>query len=224
MRQWMLFPAVIALALAATPCLATPIAFGEVSNIGTITETFSSSPSGQDTIQASAPVQFQFLVGPGGGWQSAILTLTASSSTPASVIPLGGSTTEIFQPNYGGTFTIKLSSNPSVNLLSGTFGPGAALSGTNQGGSAMFGDSVPPAGEVVFTSDFLTFQPGTVQSFSFSLAGVSPLLGVDSNDWVDSFAASGTGIFSADLAPEPLSFLLLGSGLLGLGLLRRKLK
>jgi len=38
------------------------------------------------------------------------------------------------------------------------------------------------------------------------------------------FTAASGGTFEGDIIPEPFSFLLLGSGLVGLGLLRRKLR
>jgi hypothetical protein len=38
------------------------------------------------------------------------------------------------------------------------------------------------------------------------------------------FNAAEGGTFSANIVPEPFSFLLLGSGPVGLGLLRRKLR
>jgi hypothetical protein len=232
MKRLVLVLLVVACTLLVTPCQATPVIFAQVWNIGSFQELFSDTPGNHNTIQVvSAPVQFQFLYPSPGAQEAAILTLSADSYSAGAV--LGG--VVILQTGYKGTFTIVRQSDNAV-LLSGEFGlspgnTGGNMSGTNGGGSATLEDSVQPGGspgEVVFTSAFLAFADNSIQAFSFSMAGVTsaPAGGfrLGTNNFAMPFTAGGTGVFSADFVPEPLSFLLLGSGLLGLGLVRRKLK
>jgi hypothetical protein len=110
------------------------------------------------------------------------------------------------------------------------------LFGLNGGAEATLGDSTVsggPVDEVLFSSPLLGFLPGRIQSFSFSMAGVnSPLpapaggfrLAGGTGTYVVPFSGGATGIFSAELVPEPFTILLVGSGLVSLGLLRRRRK
>ncbi|MGO9970729.1 MAG: PEP-CTERM sorting domain-containing protein [Bryobacteraceae bacterium] len=164
------------------------------------------------------------------------LTVTGDSTVNPAQIITGA---DLLQTGYtGGSFNVTATGYGTV--LSGTFGnlvgglvpQNSALSGTENGSSVEIGDSDGESnpGEVVFNSTYFAIVPGTA-ALSFSLSNVSDTAGgvglsLDSNNYVQPFTAAGTGTFSASLSssgvPEPGTLALLGSALVGLGLLGRK--
>lgn len=217
----------VVLALAAVPCWATEITFAEFDSLSgpDITVSYSNPGTPTNTITESAPVNFQYLnitPAPVGlsGTLPANLVINASTTSPVNTFPFD------YQQLYSGTFSIELSAPhggypTGYNLLSGTFGPSSTDDLAGGGTTFTFSDSTPPTTAVVLSSSLLEFGPGA-QGFSLTLSGVSNT-GL-TGGFFSGFNATDGGTFSANVIPEPFSFLLLGSGLVGLGLLRRKLR
>ncbi len=211
MKRFILALVVIALAIAVTPCQAASVEFLQLTNIAGLTEAGTTS----NTLTAAGAVMYSFLYPTVSSPTSALLALSATTHTPATVFG-GGGIDFITQGGYSGTFSLGPSGGPAV--LAGTFT------------GALFG--VEGSSSVTFTTNSVTFTtvPAGMTllangspSFDLSLGGLSGL-GVTATDWVKAFTAGGTGTFTADVIPEPVSFLLLGTGLVGLGLLRRRMK
>jgi len=84
---------------------------------------------------------------------------------------------------------------------------------------------------VSFTSDFLTFKPGATEDGSLSFSAATPGFSKGTK-FLKAFRADSAGTFDSDPVPigvilpipEPLSAALLGSGLLGIFLARRRSK
>jgi hypothetical protein len=208
MKRLLLVLTLVTMALTASPCWATTI-FANVwdSPSTAFVETLTGS---SDTLLVSTvPVKFQLTYPTAGPVISnATLYLTATSTTAAYSVP-----GLVDQPGYSGSFTIK---DPSGTLLSGTFTNASLIGLTGEGQPVL-------SGSAVLTVAGMTFQTGTTQTFAFTMsaAGIPTLNG---SDYVNSFTAGGTANFSATFVPEPVSFLLVGTGLVGLGRLGRKLK
>jgi hypothetical protein len=182
--------------------------------------------------------------------EHATLTLSASTILTGNC-PAGGELCtadkagfSYTESGYSGSFQITRNSPVIVNgqsfsnLLSGTFGPpfanqpgGADLTSVIGGttGTLRATTSSNP-NQIVFTSDFLNFTDSVTRDATFTLSSFSRMFEVITgtgvtNRYPFSFSAVGSGSFAEALAvpaPEPSTFPLLASALLGLRLWQRK--
>jgi hypothetical protein len=164
---------------------------------------------------------------PMSGLISANLNISITTTTNANV---SGGTVDQFIGNPTGTLTITASApiDGRTILLSAVFN--GVISGTI-GNNAAGLTSSTPVNTTVFGSEFVIFNPGFNQSFSLSFTNLSPALGTRSDGgftFMDSWTASGTGLFSAAIQPipEPATMALLGCSASGawMFLRRRKLQ
>ena len=195
--------AALAAALIASPTFAATTTFAQYKQIGG-TDTISFS--GGNTLSSSGfVVEFDYLdVMPPAldGPINAIMSLSATGAP------------------YSGTMSF-LRQGDNANLLTVTFG-GALLSGL--GGASTFLDSVPGAGPVSFSSDFLDFSTSAERNFSLAFSGLTNPFG--SPSWT----ADSTGTFASDSregpggggVPEPATWGLMIVGFGGVGMLLRR--
>ena len=197
------------------------------------------------TVSATGSVSFTFSDVPGSplGPQTAAFSLNATSTQLGNCGKSCGAGDSYVQPGYVGMFSFTDTTTGldyGDNLLSGWFSvtgspstTGAQFSSSVGGGSGGFTSSATAGNlnQLILTSDFVNFtgQDKEVASFSFSSLlpnfAVGTVAGNQAFPDSETFTAAGSGTFSSDateLAPEPASFALIGSGMLVIGMLRRK--
>jgi hypothetical protein len=199
------------LAWASTANASLILTFGQTSSSNTVTATDSGGTT--TTITGSdVAVSITQIQGVTPTPTPAFLTFDLTSVGNATTV--GSFVTQSFD----GSFSITAGTGDTgTNYLSGTFTD--AIFGENT--SLTLSSSDPPD-SIAFTSSVIT-DLGNPTGISLSFANVTPGASID-NKTLASFKAGVSGNFSGSPVPEPASLSLLGAGLLGLGLTRRRRK
>ena len=207
MKLALLAATAIGIAAAAPASAAVILTFGQTA--GTPIDAVANAAGTSTTITATnAPVSITELLG--GAPSPAFFDLNIASVDAATPIGGGGS------QHYSGSFSITSAAGDSgTNFLSGTFSDivlGVGPSGVLAAGA--------PPDTIGLTSDVIKLL-APPSAIALSFAGLTPAFSID-NATIASFTSSVSGTFSASAVPEPATVGLLGIGLLGLGMVRRR--
>jgi len=231
--------------MAASPSMAQ-VTFAQYNQANGAAQEWTISTSGTTTtVTDSGAVNFTFsgVTGlPFSGPQAANFTLTATSTSPGDCGVNCGAGDSLTQFGYTGTFEFT-DTALGTDLLSGVFEVTGSPTTTGAqfesfiGSSGASFDASATAGnlnQLVLSSAYLVLAGQTQETASFSLSSLIPNFAVGTitsgtaYPAAGPFNASGTGTFSSNpgptATPEPATLALIGGGLMGLGILRRRRK
>ena len=206
--------AFVSLAAAMPASAATILVFGQNGVANTVTIT---GAAGVTTISGTnIPITITGMENTVGS-TAGFLTLSATSFGAAALVSGDD------QQHFTGTWSICNTPVCAINYLSGTF----ADLGTGQAGGAAFAlDAATPGDTVTFTTNGPITSTALDRAISFAFTNWTPGVSIVGGT-IGSATASIAGNFSGNITqqqtiPEPASMLLLGSGLLGLAVARRR--
>jgi hypothetical protein len=230
----------IALSTLATTAHATLTTFAQFGQINSNQPFVFTNASASSTFSlASTPINFTYLITNGYGstiGSSINAHMTITSTVAAVTSSSGTSPNRNFDQSLTGItiqFIADTPVNGQTNLLTILAGAGATSSGGLLSGREgrttgnLDGSQSPGGGDsIIMSSDFLDFSNTTQRDYSVSLNAITPAMGLNANNYLNTFAANATGTFASDpvpiTIPEPNSIVLLVLSGAGVGIKRRK--